>query len=134
MRKEFSMRNIIGATLIIALSSIAIGCASSGTPVTPSQLADTEATIRSAEAAGAFERAPDLLQKARQALSAAQQASGRGDHKIAHEHLLETTTYAEAARARAQTEGKKSEASMVRQQADELEAKVKLLQEQVQNP
>ncbi|MBX3301286.1 MAG: DUF4398 domain-containing protein [Nitrospira sp.] len=128
------MRNVMGPTLSIAISSIAIGCASSGIPVTPAQLAETEATVRSAEAAGAFERAPDLLQKARQALGAAQQASGRGDHKIAHEHLLETTTYAEAARARAETEGKKREAAMIQQQADELEAKVIQIQRQLQNP
>ncbi|HWV47555.1 MAG TPA: DUF4398 domain-containing protein [Nitrospira sp.] len=128
------MRTVIGPTLIIVISFSGIGCASSGPPVTPVQLADTEATIRSAESAGAFERAPDLLQKARQALSVAQQASGKGDHRVARERLLEATTQAEAARARAQAEQKKSEASMVHQQADELEAKVKLLQKQLQAP
>ncbi len=126
--------NVIGSILIIAISCIAMGCASSVTPVTPGQLAETEAAIRSAESVGAFERAPDLLQKSRQALSAAQQASGRGDHKIARDHLLETTTYAEAAQAQAETERKKSEAAMLRQQADELEAKVQQLQKQSQNP
>lgn len=128
------MRNVIGLSLIVALSSIAIGCASSGTPVTPAQLADTEATIRSAESAGAFERAPDLLQKSRQALSAAQQASGKGDHAVARKRILETTTYAEAARVRSQAEQKKGEAAMVRQQADEIEAKAKALQQQLQVP
>jgi hypothetical protein len=132
--KEFSMRNVIGPILVIAISCIAIGCASSVSPVTPAQLAETEATIRSAESAGAFERAPDLLQKARQALSAAQQASGKGDHTVAREHLLETTTYAEAARVRAEAEQKKSEAAMVRQQADEIEVKAKAMQKQLQVP
>lgn len=132
--KGYSMRNVIGSTLIATLSCVAVGCVSSVSPVTPEQLAESEATIRSAESAGAFERAPDLLQKARQALSAAQQASGRGDHKIAREHLVETVTYAEAARARAQAVGKNSEAAMVRQQADQIEAKAKLLQQQLQNP
>jgi hypothetical protein len=119
---------------VITLSFITGGCASKGSPVTPAQLADTEATIRSAESAGAFERAPDLLQKARQALGAAQQASGKGDHMVARDHLLETKTYAEAARAKAQTEQKKNEASTVRQQANELEAKVKQQQKQLQTP
>ncbi len=128
------MRNVIGPALIAAISCIALGCAWNVSPVTSEQLAEGEATIRSAESAGAFDRAPDLLQKARQALSSAQQASGRGDHKIAREHLLETATYAEAARARAQVEGKTSEAAMVRQQADQIEGKAKLLQEQLQNP
>jgi len=128
------MRNVIGPTLVITIASMAIGCASGVSPVTPVQLAETEATIRSAESAGAFERAPDLLQKARQALGAAQQASGRGDHKIAREHLLETTTYAEAARARAEAEQKKGESAMLRQQADDLEAKATELKKQLKNP
>jgi hypothetical protein len=128
------MRKVIGPTLVLALSFIAIGCASSEKPVTPAELAETEATIRSAESSGAFERAPDLLQKSRQALGAAQQASGKGDHAVARERLLETTTYAEAARARAEAEQKKGESAMLRQQADELEAKATQLRKQLQNP
>lgn len=128
------MKKVIWPTLVIAVSSIALGCASNGPPVSPAQLAETEAVIRSAESAGAFERAPDLLQKSRQALSAAQQASGRGDHAAARSHILETTTYAEAARARAQTERIKNDASTVHQQADELEGKAKLLQEELRKP
>ena len=128
------MRNVIGLTLGIVISCSAIGCASKVAPVTPAQLAETEATIRSAESAGAFERAPDLLQKSRQALSAAQQASGKGDHEVARKRLLETTTYAEAARVRAQAEQKKGEAATVRQQADEIEAKAKAMQQQLQAP
>lgn len=128
------MKKAMLPTLVIAIAGIATGCASSGPPVSQAQLAETEATVRSAESAGAFERASDLLQKARQALSAAQQASGRGDHAIAREHLLETTAYAEAARGRAEVEGKKKELSMVRQQADELDAKVKQYQKQLQTP
>lgn len=128
------MRNVMGPILILAISWSAMGCASKVSPVTPAQLAETEATIRSAESAGAFERAPDLLQKARQALGAAQQASGKGDHTVARERLLETTTYAEAARARAYAEQKKSEAAKVRQQADEIEVKAKALQQQLQVP
>lgn len=91
------MRTAVGPTLMIVISSSAIGCVSSSTPVTPAQLAEAEATIRSAETAGAFEQAPDLLQKARQALGAAQQASGKGDQATARERLLETMDYAEAA-------------------------------------
>ncbi|GKS62829.1 hypothetical protein YTPLAS72_01330 [Nitrospira sp.] len=117
--------NMTGVSVVMALSFIAGGCASGVSPVTPGQLAETEATIRSAESAGAFDRAPDLLQKARQALGAAQQASGRKDHQVARDHILEATAYAEAAQAKAQTEQMKSEATAVRRQADELEAKIK---------
>ena len=133
-QKEFPMRNSIGPSLFIVLSFIAVGCASSVSPVTPAQLADAEATIRSAESVGAFERAPDLLQKARKALSAAQQASGQGHHAIARQHLDETTTYAEAARNMAQTAVKKREAELVREEADEIEAKAEELEKQLQNP
>ncbi|NGZ96453.1 MAG: hypothetical protein CV089_10060 [Nitrospira sp. WS110] len=128
------MRKVIGPALVLALSFIAVGCASSVTPVTPAELAETEATIRSAESAGAFDHAPDLLQKSRQALGEAQQASGKGDHAVARERLLETTTYAEAARARAEAEQKKGESVMLRQQADELEAKATQLKKELQNP
>lgn len=134
--QEFSTRNmtVMGVSVVIALSFMASGCASSVSPVTPEQLAETEATIRSAESAEAFDRAPDLLQKVRQALGSAQQASGRGGHRIAGDHLVEATTYAEAAQAKAQTEQKKSEASTMSQQANELEAKVKQQQKQLQTP
>jgi len=128
------MKKVMLPTLVIAISCIAMGCASSGSPVSQVQLTEAEATIHSAESAGAFERAPDLLQKARQALSAAQQASGREDHMTARKRLLEATAYAEAARARAQIEVKNNELSMVHQQADELDAKVKLFQKQLQTP
>ncbi len=126
------MSNMLGPILVLAISSLAIGCASKVAPVTPAQLAETEATIRGAESAGAFERAPDLLQKSRQALGATQQASGKGDHAVARKHLLETTTYAEAARARAEAEQKKGEAAVLRQQADELEVKAQALRKQLQ--
>jgi len=128
------MKNVIWPTLVIAVSSIAMGCASSGPPVSPAQLAETEAVIRSAESAGAFEQAPDLLQKARQALSAAQQSTGRGDHAAARRHILETTTFAEAARDRAQTVRIKNDAATIQQQADELEGKAKQLQEELRKP
>ena len=126
------MSNVIGSILVLAISSLAIGCASKVAPVTPAQLAETEATIRGAESVGAFERAPDLLQKSRQALGAAQQASGKGDHAVARKHLRETTTYAEAARIRAEAEQKKGEAAVLRQQADEIEAKANALKQQLQ--
>ncbi|MBL8036297.1 MAG: DUF4398 domain-containing protein [Nitrospira sp.] len=128
------MRIVIGSTLAIGLLYIVVGCALSGPPVPQTQLTETEAIIRSAESAGAFDHAPVLLQKARQALGAAQRAAGKGDHSAARQYLLETTTYAEAARARAQAEQQKKEAAMVRQQADELEVKAEAVQKQLQVP
>lgn len=128
-------KNILGG-LTIGLTALLIGsgCASNENPVTHVQLAETEAAIRSAESAGAFERAPDLLHKARQALGVAQQASGKGDHAVARERLLETTIYADAAQAQAQAEQQKSQAAKVRQQADETELRAHTLQQQLQGP
>lgn len=128
------IKDIAAVMLYLLVSVIVLGCASRAKPVTSVQLAETEATVRSAESAGAFEQAPDLLRKARQALGAAQQASGNGDHVVAGERLLETTTYAEAARAQAQAEQQKHQAAMVRQQADEIDVKAKSLQKQLQVP
>ncbi|MBX3326646.1 MAG: DUF4398 domain-containing protein [Nitrospira sp.] len=128
------MRTVVGSTLTIGFLYIVVGCALSGTPVPQTQLAETEAMIRSAESAGAFEHASALLQKARQTLGAAQRATGKGDHSEARQYLLETTTYAEAARARAQAEQQKKETAKVRQQADELEVKAEVIQKQLQVP
>lgn len=121
-----------GIILLIGCLVMMVGCAARGKPVTQTQMAETEATIRSAESAGAFQYAPTLLHKARQALGAAQQASGKGDYSVARERLLETTTYAEAARARAEAEKQKNEAAVVRQQADELEVQVEAIRKQLQ--
>lgn len=125
-------RNIAGGTICLTVLLAVIGCVSSGKPLTDIQVAETEAIIRSAESAGAFERAPDLLYKARQALGAVQQASGKGDHAVARERLLETMTYAEAARAQAQAEQQKNQADKLRQQADVIELRANALQRQLQ--
>lgn len=128
-------RNVAGGLTICLTVLVAVfGCASSGKPLTDIQVAETEAIIRSAESAGAFERAPDLLYKARQALGAVQQASGKGDHVVARERLLETMTYAEAARAQAQAEQQKNQADKLRQQADVIEQRANALQRQLQGP
>lgn len=122
-----------GSILIACLLFMSIGCASRGQPITQTQLTETEATIRSAESAGAFQHAPTLLQKARQSLSAAQLALGKGDYAIARERLLETTTYAEAARGRAQVEQQKNDTAMMRRQADDLERQVEAARKHLQD-
>jgi hypothetical protein len=114
---------------LIAVSLIA-GCASSGPPATPALLAETEAAVRRAEAAGAAERAPDLIGKARRAWDEGRLASSRGEGTTATRRLEEAREYAEAAEAKANAERMRAEAATLKQQADELEAKTRQLRGQ----
>lgn len=120
--------------LILLAATFAVNCASSGPPVAPEMVAQTEAAVRRAETAGARERAPDLLGKARRAWDEARMASSRGDGETARRRYVEAEEYAQAAEAKANAERIKSEAAMLRQQADELEAKTRQLREQSRNP
>src|SRR5205823_7301002 len=79
-REEVVMRRT--AALLLALA-LAAGCASSGPPVAPAVLAETEAAVHRAESAGARERAADLLAKARRAWDEGRLASTRGEGEIA---------------------------------------------------
>jgi len=120
--------------VLLLAAAFAVNCASSGPPVAPAMVAETEAALRRAETAGATERAPDLLAKARRAWDEARLASSRGDGETARRRFVEAQEYAEAAEAKANAERMKSEAAMLRQQADELEAKTRQLREQSRNP
>jgi len=125
--KESSMRKTV--VLLFASTALIAGCASSGPPVPPAQLTETEASIRSAENAGAPTTAPDLLDRARKSLAAARAASTRGDNDESRRQIEEARAYAGAAEAKANAERMKRQAAELKQQADELESKVKQLQE-----
>ncbi len=120
--------------LLLLAAALAVGCASSGPPVAPAMVAETEAKVRRAETAGAAQRAPELLAKARRAWDEARLASSGGDGETARRRFVEAQEYAEAAEAKANAERMKSDAAMLRQQADELEAKTRQLREQSRNP
>ncbi|MDQ5856899.1 MAG: DUF4398 domain-containing protein [Acidobacteriota bacterium] len=120
--------------MFLLAAGFAVNCASSGPAVAPAMVAQTEAAIRRAETAGAGQRAPDLLAKARRAWDEARLASSRGDGEIARRRYVEAEEYAQAAEAKANAERIKSEAAMLRQQADDLEAKTRQLREQSRNP
>jgi len=122
------------AALLLLATAFLAGCASSGPPVAPALLADTEAAVRRAESAGARERAGDLLAKARRAWDEGRTASSRGDGETARRRLEEARAYAAAAEAQANAERMKSEAASLRQQADELELKIRQLREESRNP
>jgi transposase-like protein len=111
--------------LLCAVAALAVACASSGPPASPALLAETEAAVRRAEAAGAGDRAPDLLAKARRAWDEGRLASGRGEGTLAIRRLEEAREYARAAEAQASAERTRSEAAILKQQADELEARTR---------
>lgn len=111
--------------LLLLAASLATACASSGPPASPALLAESEDAVRRAEAAGAGERAPDLLAKARKAWDEGRLASGRGEGTLAIRRLEEAREYARAAEAQANTERMRSEAAALKQQADELEARTR---------
>ncbi|HEY3170303.1 MAG TPA: DUF4398 domain-containing protein [Thermoanaerobaculia bacterium] len=121
------MKRAIVSLIAVSLTA---GCASSGPPATPALLAETEAAVRRAEAAGAAERAPDLIGKARRAWDEGRLASSRGEGTTATRRLEEAREYAEAAEAKANAERMRAEAATLKQQADELEAKTRQLRGQ----
>jgi hypothetical protein len=115
--------------LLIALTPFAFGCASSGPPVPPAQITEVEASIRSAENAGAATSSPDDLERAHKALTAARAAASRGENDLARRDIEEARAYAAAAESRANAERLKRQAAELKAQADELESKAKQLQE-----
>jgi hypothetical protein len=115
------MKRSLGLLVAAALTA---ACASSGPPASPALLAETEAAVRRAEAAGAGERAPDLLAKARRAWDEGRLASGAGA-TTAVRRLEEAREYARAAEAQANAERLRSEAEALKRQADELEARTR---------
>jgi hypothetical protein len=122
-----------GAVLLLALA-LAAGCASSGPPVPPALLAETEAAIHRAEGAGAQQRASELLTRARRAWDEGRLASSRGEGETARRRLDEARAYAEAAEAQANADRLKTEAASLRREADELEMKTRQIREQSRNP
>jgi hypothetical protein len=119
-------RRLVALPIAILLT---MACASSGPPVPPAQVTETEAAIRSAENAGASVGASELLDRSRRALAAARQASTQGNNEEAARQIAEAKAFAAAAEARARAESMKRRAAEARQQADELESKAKQLQE-----
>lgn len=111
--------------ILLAAAAVTAACASSGPPASPALHAEVEAAVRRAEAAGAGERAPDLLAKARRSWDEGRLASGRGEGTTATRRLEEAREYARAAEAQANAERTRSEAAALKQQADELEAKTR---------
>ena len=118
--------------LALPILGLAIGCASttSGPPLDPARVTETEVAIRAAENAGAGQYAADLLGRAHQALAAARRASSEGNNAEATVRIDEARAFAGAAEARARAEKARAEAARARHEADELEARTRQLKEE----
>lgn len=128
------MKNRIWVSLL-ASAFVAAGCASSPSApaVDPARMTETEVAIRSAENAGAAQGAPEFFDRAQKALVSARQAATRGDNVAARAHLDEANAFAAAAQARARAEKSRTEAARAKQQADELDARVRELQQEARS-
>jgi len=119
-----------GLGVLLMVGALA-GCASSGgPPVAAEEVIEAERALRSAEEAGAEERAPELFEEARIALQAARRASG----EEARRRLLEARDYAAAAESMARAERVQREANRIRREADELEQRADQIREDAGRP
>jgi len=116
------MRIIAGAAALILLSA---GCASSGPPVSNTELAQAEADIRAAENATATEHARDLLDRARGDLAAAQRDWQERRWDDARRHIAETRAAANAAEAKARTVAAEQQAQDMKRQVDDIERRIR---------
>jgi rhomboid family GlyGly-CTERM serine protease len=126
--KEDSMK--LPGLVFLLLAGVLAGCASAGPPVASEEVTEAEAALRSAEAAGAEEQAPELFEEARIALAAARRASG----EEARQRLLEARGYAAAAEAQAKAERLKRDAARLRREADDLERRAQEIREEAGRP
>jgi predicted ArsR family transcriptional regulator len=117
-------------SLILVTAAILTGCASAGPPVAVAEVTEAETAIRRAEEAGADQRAPELLNEARDAMDAARRVSG----EEARQRLLEARGYAAAAEARARSERLQREAARLRREADDLERRADEIRDEAGNP
>jgi len=116
------MRITAGAAALILLSA---GCASSGPPVSNTELAQAEADIRAAENATATEHARDLLDRARGDFAAAQRDWQVRRWDEARRHIAETRAAANAAEAKARTIAAEQQAQDMKRQGDDIERRLR---------
>jgi len=126
--KETSMKH--ASCLVLLIMGMLAGCASAGPPTPVAEVKEAESALRSAEEAGAAERAPELFQEARLAFAAARRTSG----EEARQRLLEARDFAAAAEAKAKAESLTGEAARLRREADDLEQRADEIRKEAGRP
>ncbi len=109
----------------------AAGCAS-GTRIADKEVGDVELSIRSAENATATQHAKVLLDRARNALSAAQSERAKGHDGTAHARLEEARSAASAAESQARSVRALEEDAALKRQLDEIERRIREFNAQAQ--
>ena len=113
--EEDNMRMAAG---MAALVFIAVGCASSGPPVSNAEIAQAEADIRRAENATATQHARDLLDRARGDYASAQREWHDGHWDEARRRIAQTRAAANAAESKARATAMEQQAQDLKQSDD----------------
>ena len=108
-----------------ALIFFAVGCASSGPPVSNAEIAQAEADIRAAENATATQHARDLLDRARGDLAAAEREWHDRHWDLARLRIAETRAAAKAAESKARAADIEQQVQDLRRQADDFERRTR---------
>jgi hypothetical protein len=108
-----------------AVVLFAVGCASSGPPVSTAEIAQAEADIRAAENATATQHARDLLDRARGDLAAAQREWHDRHWDEARLRIAETRAAANAAESKARAADIEQQVQDLRRQADDFERRTR---------
>ncbi|HEX5854974.1 MAG TPA: hypothetical protein VFZ57_05085 [Thermoanaerobaculia bacterium] len=124
-RKDFA-----SVSVGLALAAAA-GCAS-GTKVADKEVGDVELSIRSAENATATQHAKILLDRARNALSAAQSERAKGHDGAARARLEEARSAASAAESQARSVQALEQEATLKRQLDEIERRIREFNAQAQ--
>jgi undecaprenyl pyrophosphate synthase len=123
-------RDFASASVALALAAAA-GCAS-GTKVADKEVGDVELSIRSAENATATQHAKILLDRARNALSAAQSERAKGHDGAARARLEEARSAASAAESQASSVQALEQEAALKRQIDEIERRIREFNAQAQ--
>jgi hypothetical protein len=116
----------------LGLSLAAAGGCASGTRIADKEVGDVELSIRSAENATATQHAKVLLDRARNALSAAQSERAKGHDGAARDRLDEARSAASAAESQARSVRALEEEAAIKRQLDEIERRIREFNAQAQ--
>ncbi len=120
----------LATSLVGSLAIFACACASSGPPVSNTEIAQAETDIRSAENATATQHARELLDRARGDLAAAQREWQDRHWNAARLRIAEARAAASAAESKARTTALEQQANDVRRECDDIEQHTRELAQQ----
>jgi hypothetical protein len=118
----------------VALAVVASAGCASGTKVADQEVTDVELSIRSAENATATQHARILLDRARNALSAAQSERAKGHDGASRARLEEARSAASAAESQARSVQVLEQEAALKRQLEDIERRIREFNAQAQRP